>query len=558
MIGVKIRGEWLDLFPNTTLSFDLNNPAYLGDDVDVIQGAFSFPADIPLTPTNRKTLDNPQRLDSTALFVKDEPAEVWAEGSMLFPALATITEAGKGSARMTLLVGWISKLKDVALNELDLGGIVTMGANLTATLNHAKATALNPLDYDYVFYPIQNPAIIDDSDADTNTVGNWQNRFDAAGGAFYHEPNDVAMPFLRLDFVLEKLFSAGGFALKNKWQTTDELRLLTIYNNYNITNIATGGWSFSFDPKNHISKTKGGDYLKKLARLFNLGVFVNYFDKTAELIPLEGLLERAAQHDWTGKAVDNYTVSQTKNYPTRFGYESLYDELAYYLGWKDSPLENGIPSWVLGEVDDLNALTTADAQGYYLEKTTNLIAEWFPLAGSPYFAGRTKYMPVINDSDDVKYVAGISTGWLRDLDPITPQVKVKGTVGIEKNDCPDKLFFYRGMQKNADDDDYPMGDTMGFKLNKTVLSVEGSPAEYSLYWDRERGLYNRWWKNWHYFLKNKRDVKRQFALTVRDVRNFSFADKVRVDNQNYFVKKLHLTLSQRGLEMTEAELVSVT
>ena len=395
-----------------------------------------------------------------------------------------------------------------------------------------------------------------DSDADTNTVGNWQNRYDAAFGAFYHEPNDVAMPFLRLDFVLEKLFLAGGFSLKNNWQTTDELRLLTLYNNYNITNIATGDWSFSFDPKNHISKTKGGEFLKKLARLFNLGVFVNYFDAVAELQPLEPLLRRAARHDWTTKAVNNYTVSQSENYPTRFGYESLYEELAYYLGWAGSDLENGIPAWILAEVDDLNTLTSGDPAGYYLERTTNLIAQWVP-TGTPYFAGRSKYMPVINEGEKMKFVSGISTGWLRDLDPITPQVKVKGTIGVEKNDCPDKLFLYRGMQKDASNNDYPMGDTMGFKLNKTVLSVEGSPAEYSLYWDRERGLYNRWWKNWHNFLKTKRDVKRQFALSVRDVRNFSFADKVRVGNQNYFVKKLHLTLSQRGLEMTEAELVSV-
>ena len=219
MIGIKINGKWLDLFPATTLSFELNNPAYLGDDVDVIEGAFSFPADIPLTALNRSILKHPDRLDNAAVFVADAPAEVWAEGSMLFPALATITEAAPGRAKMTLLVSSISKLKETPLDEINLGGIVTMGTNLGTTLAYAKDTAVNPGNYGHVFFPIHNPAVLDDSDPDTETVGNWQNRFDAAAGQFTSAAGDVAMPFLKLNFLLEKIFGHIGFSLKNEFQT---------------------------------------------------------------------------------------------------------------------------------------------------------------------------------------------------------------------------------------------------------------------------------------------------------------------------------------------------
>ncbi|MEO7174214.1 MAG: hypothetical protein ABI002_00385, partial [Saprospiraceae bacterium] len=61
MIGIKIRGSFLDLFPSTTLSIELNNTIFLGDNYDAIPGSFAFPIDIPLTDKNNSILDSPGR-----------------------------------------------------------------------------------------------------------------------------------------------------------------------------------------------------------------------------------------------------------------------------------------------------------------------------------------------------------------------------------------------------------------------------------------------------------------------------------------------------------------
>lgn len=560
MIGIKIQGRWLDLFPATVLNFELNSPIYLGDEVDVIQGAFSFPASLPLTANNRAVLGFPDRLDNARPFVKDIDAEIWAEGLMLFPALATVTEASPGKGKITLLVGWISKFKETKLNELDLGGTVTMGSNLATTLLHAKNTALNPLDGNHVFFPVHNPGFLDDSDSDTAAFpGDFQNYWDTTAQQFLHRPNDVATPFLRLDFVLEKLFAHGGFSLKNSFQTSDELRLMTLYNNFNITNLATGDWANSFNPQNHVSKSKSSDFLKNVARLFNLGVFVNYFDKTAEIVPLERLLARLSKHDWTKKAFIDHTVSQRNNYPTWFTYPSIYKELAYY-GVEQEFLEKGLPPFYAGHplkvVDKMENLTNADPVGYYVETTSNHIFE-FVSASPENWSERGSYMPAIFEKTDFRFTAGIGSAWMGDELNRVPQVKVKGTTATETNECPDRLLFYRGMQKDWQNKNYPMGDTMGFTANKNVIQMNSSPVQYSLYWDGEKGIYNRFWKNWHTLLKRKKDVNRKIALTVRDLRNFSFADKVRIENQDYFVKKMQVSLSSRGLEPVTADLVSI-
>lgn len=554
MVGIKIRQKWLELFPGTVLSFELNTPAYLGDDVDVIQGAFSFPADIPLSPANQKLLNFPDRLDNSSLFVKDEPAEVWTEGEMLFPALATISEAGPGRAKMTLLVSSIAKLKEFPLNELDFGGMVTMGSTLPAVLSYAKDTALHPENYDHIFFPVHNPGFLDDSDADTGVnPGDFQNFWNHDEQVFYHRPNDVVTPFLKLQFVLEKIFSTNGFSLKNNWMSNEELRLLTVYNNYNISSLDTGAWPLNFDPKNHVSKSKAGDFLKNLARLFNLGVFVNYFDKTAEIFPLEEAVKSDPRVDWTKKALSDFTVSQSLNYPSWFSYPSIYPELAYFNN-EQPLLEKGWPS-ELFTVDKMENLTPADPAGIYLETSSNFFYQFYPTP-SLYWGNRGAFMPTIFNSTNFHFISGIGAVWMGDSFNRVPQVRVKGTTAAQRNDCPDRLMFYRKMQKNWENKDYPMGDAMGFTAAKEIIQLNGMPVQYSLYWDTERGIFNRFWKNWYTMLKQKRDVSLKLALTIIDLRNFNFKHKIRIGNQNYFVKKLRITLTARGLELTDAELVT--
>jgi len=60
MIGIKINGEFIDLFPDTRIDLTLNNPIFADD--DIIPGSYTLPFDIPggeVSPANARILGNP-------------------------------------------------------------------------------------------------------------------------------------------------------------------------------------------------------------------------------------------------------------------------------------------------------------------------------------------------------------------------------------------------------------------------------------------------------------------------------------------------------------------
>jgi hypothetical protein len=59
-------------------------------------------------------------------------------------------------------------------------------------------------------------------------------------------------------------------------------------------------------------------------------------------------------------------------------------------------------------------------------------------------------------------------------------------------------------------------------------------------------------------LKNSSGVTRNFLLPLAELLRFDFRHKVRVENQNYFVKSLEFSVSLEGVSPSKCELVSVS
>jgi hypothetical protein len=60
MIAFKLStGESLDMFPDTSISLEINNPLF---ETDVIKGTYTYPFDFPNTDANRKNLGFPTEL----------------------------------------------------------------------------------------------------------------------------------------------------------------------------------------------------------------------------------------------------------------------------------------------------------------------------------------------------------------------------------------------------------------------------------------------------------------------------------------------------------------
>lgn len=88
---------------------------------------------------------------------------------------------------------------------------------------------------------------------------------------------------------------------------------------------------------------------------------------------------------------------------------------------------------------------------------------------------------------------------------------------------------------------------------------EHTGAEYSLHWDGDKGLYEKFWKNYIYWKENFRKfVKIDIRWKPADLQNLDFSKKYRVRSQDYFIKKIHVKITASGLmEFDNTELVRV-
>lgn len=561
MLGIKIKGEFLDLAPNASLSFELNSPVYLGDDIDVIQGSYSFPFTLPLTsPRNRRLLNMPEVLDNDAVFITDEPCEFWAGGIYLFPGELTVKNATPKEAKVYIVVSTLQVIKDTKLNKLGLP-TVTLGSTVEEALAHAKDTALNPEDYDYVFTMFWNQ-LFQGEVMPEYEENDYQNYWEPTTQEF---TNSIAMPFLKLSYVLEKGITNAGFTFSNRFQTNTELRRLLLYNNFSIYD--GENWKTEVDLNNHLNKdTKFGEFLKWICRLFCLAPFPDFFDKNIDLRPLSDLLRNTAQKDWTSKASSDYEKSIDDNIPGILRYESAYDDAptTFYF-------ENDRITWDY-EVQNVDDLTLSDPEGFYYEFSTNSIYEFRIISDPDPTIELTlirRDIPYIDSGiNDTAFDSKMKAVFMerRIVTPIGgyigyfPAAHQKGTLGNpEKPEkLTDRLMFYRGLHLLEDAEFlYPFASNDIYNARKQVVQIDGQDAQYSLMWDRDQGLYNRFWKDWYTVLRNKKDISLKLLLTAKDIRNFNFAEKVIIRNKEYFVKRLRITFTHKGIQPVDADLVSL-
>lgn len=117
MFAIRINDTFLDLDPKAALRYTLNNPLF---DPDSVGRSFNFPLTIPLTSRNRSVLDFPERLDharssyeytGAVLYIMHLPFEV---------GRATVTGTDPDYAEIVLQNierDFLNQLKDILVHE---------------------------------------------------------------------------------------------------------------------------------------------------------------------------------------------------------------------------------------------------------------------------------------------------------------------------------------------------------------------------------------------------------------------------------------------------------
>lgn len=549
------------------LGFELNNQVFSNSDSSVLPGQFSFPTEAPLTPWNEVELDYPHLVTNAANWKKYEGVWVELYGVPMFYGTLSIRSANPKRVSFTIVANPLSALKQVPLNTLDLGGDRVF-ADEAAVLTHAKATALAPLDYDYVFFPVFNPDFIAHPDY-SKPKSYYQNFYDPATGAFQVDHDYPAlMPFARLEYVLQQIFSGQEFFFQNRFQIVDELRKICLYNNRSLW--TSEGLDTTINLQNHVSETASTTVLRKVMSAFNLGLFTRIFSKTIDLVPLRDIVARPPAHDWT-----QYAVGE----PETEGNE----EQADYLCWKTDDADGAFewyakqvkpdPADVDGTINTSDLATIPDGIYYvedqhaYFSVGARLKHLYTTLGCAPVESGKKKFEAEATAMWDahLRWEAYVGTAPFDAGMRKMPHIRTQGTVSYEvpgdpdpetistSNKVPDRLTIYRGMYDVwAGTDDYPLASGLPWDAKGNLIGA------YSLRWDGQYGMYDTWWKTWHTMLIAGKHITQSFALPVADLVKFSFQDKIRVLNMDFLVKRLRVgTPLGRGLVLIEASLVSV-
>lgn len=568
MLGIKIQDTFLSLFPGTKLSFEMAHPiGIIVDGADQISGGFSLPVEIPLDDVNVSIIGHANRLDVDSILMRDEYCEVWSEGLPIYIGLATVKKSSRERASIFMVFNEVKSLESVMLAAVDLGGDREIGEDTATRLAHAKDTATNPLDYDYIFCPVLNPVFpVDPSGINTSILGSHlQNDWNTSTDEFTEFVTGFAMPFIRLDYLLERIALHIGYTLDNQWQTTDELKQIIIYNNRSIY-ADQDTWDTIINLSNHVPSRSCIELIKAIVGTFALDLTFDPIDKTMTLIPFRDLIEAPEEADWTAKAAHDYGIDTDHSFIAIFRYDIDPDDLlsVQYGGSQFNQsliggegltariLSSGSPPigvrysisdniiYFIGGTDDADYIyqqfTDVTKTGSTKEYISPLIPMW-----SSWDLALTGYIE--NDMD--------FQAWL------VPHIRYYGySLHYPWQRQPlnsIRLMMYRGFQPYDEgiSGTYPMAGC-------TAYNIRGNKVgDYALTWDRDEGIFEQWWKLPYQMLSNKKEVVRTLRLSIADLLSFRFSHKIRIENQHYFITRLRFTLSDQGVSPTEATMITI-
>lgn len=547
MITVVFNHQELDLYKNTVVDYVLNSPAFVGGDILKVNGSYTLPFDIPLTPRNRLILNFPDIIENNDFLLTDIPCQILFDRKPFFAGLATVKKPvrsrGVKSVKLNVVQDSYKTLKNNDLTDLTLEDFEFN--TVQDVLDHAKDTALNPLSHSHAFFPVYNPRMTDDFEVTSvQTQHKYVNYYDTPTQEFVSDPNQrSATPFCRLDYILEKIGEFVDKAVINEFADTDELKALYMYcdkNLYTETDdvLSTGPseWSTSFSLSEFVPKIKLSEFLKMFARLFCLGIFP---DATSfRIVPLRRLVTHPYQQDWTAYAEDAYDFDTVRDYPQYLSYGSAGDELFRTNEFEDLQVP---------EFEKESDIPATSPDGIYYLTSEN---KYVKKRGTFITFHKRMFLRTELHPDGVDFSFKSAPLFMTNRGgrlPLVPHIlSSPGSVNTLR------LMFYRGMHQNSLSQLYPMATNHVYGPFQNRL-----PASYSLLWNAPEGMYDRWWSVWSDFLRNKKNVFRIMHLPIREIINMRFQNKVRIENKHYLVKQLKVRMTMKGLKPSRAELVTV-
>lgn len=564
MIGFQVQGQFLELYPDTAVTFTIHTPLYTGGDPTSIPGTYSVPVSIPLTDANKQLLKHPHVINNVDKFATYKDVIFYAEGLPVFKGELTVTNAGisagRAVAEVSFVVNPFAAIKDTYIDELPLQRVTALAA---------KGTALHPELFNYAFFPVMNAYFSSKTADELRDIAqdSWKDFYDIACQNFYDialqdfSPNSRAItPFVKVKYIVEQIFASVGIVLVDELFADDEdMQQLYQYNNRSIPS-----WSSAFSLQDHLPHIKSNEYLKELASLFFAGIFANVFSNEVKLKSLNDVVAAPHVHDWTHAAAPDYKIVENDT-PSSFEFDAdSNDNLFARSTYSTQDFDEIRTTTSLGSPPPPSTGSSVYYEGNnfarFFDETIRFFGE--TITHKKYFWKHTSEAD--GDPYEIKMVPLFMAEHLRKdnrqywyngqgpYNRYCPMVEIAGySPEVNEDEASEdfplanRVVFYRGMQPitHAHPNDtvlhfngeYPMASNNVY--NAAGIKI----ADQALLLNTDYGIIEKRAKSWIHFLENRDTVQKIIHLNIKDIINFKAEDKVRIQNNNYFVSKMKIT-----------------
>jgi hypothetical protein len=374
-------------------------------------------------------------------------------------------------------------------------------------------------------------------------------------------------PFVFVRAIIDKILETLNInVISTDFLDDEELYRLILYTNKgadrNSRNPSSSSIFNGFDFSNDISKFLPDitieNFLLAIKNTFFLGIILNSTNNTIKFVYLKNILSSTKKVDYTNYLTEKYEY----DLPSKTGFTLSYkrdstDSL--FSGIKTLKNLERLPD--VDTIDDLPTVITAEnlvvlvkennsfysVQKVFTNTSVEVTYEWtfysYNWLDLQLGEGVKKYdthsttLVMFRGIDDNE--GSEERSWL------IPQCETVGHSDYYQqgiNPCGLRFLFYRGLQKNSLEVDYPMASS-------DVFDYEGNQiGNYALRFDGPNGIYQKFGKEWLTFLDNKRDVNYKANLPTVMLKNFEWDLKIQKDNNEFLCRELKYDITHNGIK----------
>ncbi|WP_028521951.1 hypothetical protein [Runella limosa] len=537
MLRITRNGYELQLAPDSGVEIEWVSWLFADDDVGK---AFTYPITFPLSPNNIIFLEHRHKVQRLY-----EELEVSVQLYNFFFSSCFLSykiDGNKATGYLKLDESLVNK----NLRNKTLQDIFTQQIPLGKTADEVKSKLLQlcnamPSNEPMVFAPIHNEAFLEEDfepeargfvrQPYVNYYGKWM--LETTGSFFVDGNYSVRfplpgfpsvnadmwgyhlVPFPYLAWVMEKIFEWLGISVQSTWLADDEIRRRVIYNNVALESVLDRPYSgMIVTIANHLPRMKVIDFLRAIRKHFCLQIDVSSKNLQVTIESFVGINNTGDTIDVsTWATADDIVLDPPKNrgYTIKFAGDDLIDKEIKRLetatiGDGDKSITDEVATVAMGKRVRINA-GGKDVLGTWL----------VPVSKQPGNFQGLRYAGADGFFDGTEL----------------------------KEDFAIRLMTYRGWQKDANGELYPMLSSSRYDFNQAIIgTLADDPRDL-------KSVYEVFQKPFYTFLANTRNAQLKLLLPVAEFMRLSLSKKLGIRGRDrvlsrFFIEKLVAKLPGRN------------